>query len=427
MVKIVLVDPLTKTNKEMQHENAQQQSSPLENLESSILDSAHVREEKEDHAGVEESAEYHAWLRWMKYHLAKQREEHLERLVKVLIECNKDVHFIPGDGNCFFNSVCHQVRSTNPDLDCSKLRNIVCDHLVELKDCYINFIEEEDGKNFEDKIDAELRTSGQWNTALGDLLPLLVANLFQSRVEIFSSKEDSPYLMIVPDSSLPEHESSVKHNSSNIQLVYTAVPGMEHYDSCLDATPEDDIATEEDNQPAERKRFFNHVEEYDADDDEEEVPIQSKPAKRRRLFDYMEGNDEDEDDEIDKEVNQQGKPANRRRLFNHKDDYEEEEEEEKEDNVKTEEALIQGELAKSRQLYDYIENYEGGSGGDNDEEEDGSDDDQDEEYDSNDKEDGSDANEEASSNDEDSSDDDDDDDDDDDAWYENYLKENATM
>ena len=52
---------------------------------------------------------------------------------------------------------------------------------------------------------------------------MVVTDLFLhsdgSRVKIFSSKEDSPYFMIVPNSSLPEHETRVKHHSYSFQHV----------------------------------------------------------------------------------------------------------------------------------------------------------------------------------------------------------------
>ena len=197
-------------------------------------------------------------------------EEHTQRLKQILMENKKAVHNIAKDGNCFFNSGCHQVRCTNPGLDGTKFRNIVCDHLVEKEDCYSLFIELKDGEKFESKIEAELRTSGRWNTALGDLLPLAVANLFQSSVEIFSSKDDCPHLMIVPDLSLPEHESVIMNHSSSIQFVYTAIPGREHYDSCMDKSSEDDKV---------------HEEVLTDDDDLYEGYFQDKPAKMRQLSD----------------------------------------------------------------------------------------------------------------------------------------------
>ena len=203
--------------------------------------------------------------KWIFCDYQKQIEGHKERLQKILIENNREIYNIPGDGNCFFNSVCHQVRCTNPDLDGSKLRNIICDHLVEQKDSYCLFIELKDDEPFESKIDAELRTSGRWNTALGDLLPLSMANLFQSRVEIFSSKEDSPYYMVAPDKSLPEHESRVKHHSSSIQLVYTAIPGQEHYDSCME-------------------KKYNKVEKEDETDVRDDI-LYRRPPKKMLLCD----------------------------------------------------------------------------------------------------------------------------------------------
>lgn len=157
----------------------------------------------------------------------QETNEHEMRLAALLKANQKEAHKVPQDGNCFYNAVCHQVRHTYPELDGHTLRQLVCDHLVEHKGLYIGFIQFSAFETYEDKICSELRATGLWNSYLGDLLPLSISNMFNTQVEIFSSGSPSN-IKVVP--TLPE--STMKHDSI-IQLVYSARPGREHYDSCV--------------------------------------------------------------------------------------------------------------------------------------------------------------------------------------------------
>ena len=150
------------------------------------------------------------------------------RLATLLSSNQKKAHKVPPDGNCFCNAVCYQLRRSYPQLDGQKLRQMVCDHLMEQKGVYSYFIQHSASETFEAKICRELKPIGRWNTYLGDLLPLAIANLFNTRVEIFSSGA-IPKINVCP--SLPQ--SSMKHDAT-IQLVYSARPGRQHYDSCID-------------------------------------------------------------------------------------------------------------------------------------------------------------------------------------------------
>ena len=203
-------------------------------------------------------ARYARWCKMKRWtYLYRQylenKQVHTERLRKVLVEHWKETHAIPGDGDCFFNSVCHQVRFTNPDLDAIKLREIVCEHLKEQKEEYCGYIHLEDDEAFEDKIDKELKPSGQWKSDLGDLLPSCIANIFQCHVEIYSSRESTPYHKFKPSIS-----KSTLHHSSTIQLAYTAIEGSEHYDSCIDFSEDEYIKAYLDDCDYEEEEFTNN-------------------------------------------------------------------------------------------------------------------------------------------------------------------------
>ena len=160
--------------------------------------------------------------------------EHDEKINSILRSHNKEIFRVPKNGDCIYSAVCHQVRDSNPDLNPKKLRNIVCDHLIEQADFYSLFLVFKSGETFEQKVKSEQRDSGRWNTDIADLVPSAISNLFQCQIERFSSG-NIPYLKIDPE--LPAAESNLKH-TGNIQLVYSARHGMEHYDSCIDKTTE---------------------------------------------------------------------------------------------------------------------------------------------------------------------------------------------
>ena len=99
-------------------------------------------------------------------------------------------------------------------------------------------------ETFEQKVKSEQRDNGQWNTDVADLVPSAISNLFQCSIERFSSG-DIPYLKI--DLELSAAESSNLKHTGNIQLAYSARQGNEHYDSCIDRTPDnnDDVTGDE--------------------------------------------------------------------------------------------------------------------------------------------------------------------------------------
>ena len=157
-------------------------------------------------------------------------DEHDEKLNSILRLHKKEIFRVPKNGNCIYSAVCHQVRYSNPDLNPEKLRNIVCDHLIEHADFYSLYIVLKPDETFQQKVESEQRNNGRWNTDTADLVPSAISNVFQCQVERFSSG-DIPYLKIDPQ--LPVAESNVKL-TGNIQLVYAARHGREHYDSCID-------------------------------------------------------------------------------------------------------------------------------------------------------------------------------------------------
>ena len=154
---------------------------------------------------------------------------HEETLSKLLAENNKGQYKVEADGNCLYNAVCHQVRLTNPALTAETLRDIVCKQLLEQKDYYALFTENE-SNDFEEKVNKQMEP-GIWDSKLGDLLPMVITNLFQCKLEIYSSGE-VPIIKFEP--TLEPPSSSLQTHMNTIQLTYLAVQGMEHYDSCMD-------------------------------------------------------------------------------------------------------------------------------------------------------------------------------------------------
>ena len=91
-------------------------------------------------------------------------DEHDEKINSVLKSNNKEIFRVPKNGDCIYSAVCHQVRHSNPDLNPEKLRNIVCDHLIEQADYYSLFIVSNSSETFEQKVKSEQRYNGRWNT-----------------------------------------------------------------------------------------------------------------------------------------------------------------------------------------------------------------------------------------------------------------------
>lgn len=68
-----------------------------------------------------------------------------------------------------------------------------------------------------------LKTSGQWNLDIADIIPLAVANITESCIRIYSSSVSTSVIEIKPE----------KTTSKVICLAYLAVRGHEHYDGTI--------------------------------------------------------------------------------------------------------------------------------------------------------------------------------------------------
>ena len=106
-------------------------------------------------------------------------DEHNEKINSILKSHNREIFRVPKNGDCIYSAVCHQVSDSNPDLNPGKLRNIVCDHLIEQADYYSLFIVSNSSKTFEQKVKSEQRNNGRWNTDIADLVPSAISNRFQ--------------------------------------------------------------------------------------------------------------------------------------------------------------------------------------------------------------------------------------------------------
>ncbi|MCG8048777.1 MAG: OTU family ubiquitin thioesterase, partial [Candidatus Thiodiazotropha endolucinida] len=138
---------------------------------------------------------------------------------------------IKPDGNCFFNSVIHQIHS---EMSVTELRSKLCRHLRENERHYIGYIsksiaqdELQLSENYGKMIDI-LGHNGIWNVEMSDVLPLATANMLQKNITIYSSRLNNPIINVVPNLGTP-----VETDTTNIKLAYMAVPGFEHYDSCI--------------------------------------------------------------------------------------------------------------------------------------------------------------------------------------------------
>ncbi len=68
-----------------------------------------------------------------------------------------------------------------------------------------------------------MRTLGYWQSVLGDLLPIAVADIFKCCVYIYTSNIQQPLKIIQPDISQPV--------GIGIKLALTSITGENHYDA----------------------------------------------------------------------------------------------------------------------------------------------------------------------------------------------------
>ena len=142
-------------------------------------------------------------------------QEHTKRLLQLLQ--NEGMLLMKGteDGDCFMRATAMQTNSS-PD----EIRSQICDFLVQNRSELKDFVPPE-------TLDAEvalLRKPGVWNLNVCDSLPLVVANMLDRPIRIFSSNIDCPVIDVVPK------EKGSDANGDMLYYVHYAIKGNEHYD-----------------------------------------------------------------------------------------------------------------------------------------------------------------------------------------------------
>ena len=106
---------------------------------------------------------------------------------------------VPAHGNCLFEAV---VKQAGENIDCTLLREQLCNHLQENSNYYSSFL---DGQDILTELET-LRQHGQWTNSLCDALPLAVANVLSVTVNIYSSNPDQPVITVVPSLVQPSEK-----------------------------------------------------------------------------------------------------------------------------------------------------------------------------------------------------------------------------
>lgn len=156
------------------------------------------------------------------------------RLTNLLSSNGLERKLVKPDGNCFFNSIIHQ---SGTEMSTTELRSTLCKHLGENKKHYIGYITKTNAKDelqlseHYSKLVEELGKDGIWNTEMSDVLPLATANMLSKSITIYSSRLHSPIIHVTPDMGI-----GIQECAQDIKIAYLIVPGLEHYDSCIQTT-----------------------------------------------------------------------------------------------------------------------------------------------------------------------------------------------
>lgn len=156
--------------------------------------------------------------------LNKMKLDHYKEIKRVLDENELELVPVPPDGNCFFSATLLQLKDHTVD-DVRKLRQMICDHMENYKDEYIEFTtctSEEFGKEI-----SHLRHDSTWDSSLSDLFPMAAANLFNRPAIIFSSRKGKEVDYVSTDMDPSESDKEP------LKYCFLALPGMEHYDYCV--------------------------------------------------------------------------------------------------------------------------------------------------------------------------------------------------
>lgn len=120
--------------------------------------------------------------------------EQFQYLEEQLNDLNLEQVEIPGDGDCFFNSMLHMLQ--DPTLDVQNLRNQVYNEARDNAGKYQAFF----SGNYWNKIQA-LQKPGFWNDTLGDLVASMMSEALKRNVIIL--RGGAPSVRIPEDLSYP--------------------------------------------------------------------------------------------------------------------------------------------------------------------------------------------------------------------------------
>lgn len=189
---------------------------------------------------------------------------------------------IEPDGNCFFNSIIHQV---NTETSVTELRTRLCRHLREHEQHYIGYMtrtQTKDGKSIPKnyhKLVEELGKDGIWDTDMSDVLPLATANVLGKHITIYTSRLHCPIINVSPD--IGEHSEV----NDDIKIAYLAVSGFEHYDSCIRCRNEKDGKC---SQPISEKDGQSKTQPHNgAKTPTKKTHVSDKSATPRKKADYV--------------------------------------------------------------------------------------------------------------------------------------------
>jgi len=184
----------------------------------------------------------------------KAQENEQSRLREVANSFGFDIVEINGDGNCFFTSVAFQLQQILSSNECSMEQRLFLnalgitsdDALDEisriLRELVVNewIVNQHDYRAFFQDIDLEFETerfrrSGEFAGALGDALPLGMANVLNMPILILTTVHNMPIVSVAPRSS---------NNAGVIWLSYTQ-QGAGHYDTLVANAENSNRADEE--------------------------------------------------------------------------------------------------------------------------------------------------------------------------------------
>lgn len=159
---------------------------------------------------------------------------HHQRKLRNLLKSNGLTSVsVPSDGDCLLSATIHQLRKNHQDApDINELRENMCNHMMEHKAHYVHYmsLSEENyniSQEFENEVNS-LRKPGNWSTALGDIMPLVIANIIKKPLRLFTSIQGYPILDIYPDM----HPDVSRDRDNTLLYAYTATPKTEHFDPC---------------------------------------------------------------------------------------------------------------------------------------------------------------------------------------------------